>query len=135
MDDGDDILDLTQPPASRWAAVGWGLGGFLVGAVFWHLIGFWDFVGAVLYKRQQETSRIELLFQQLSTDRAAFDEVRAAEAAAHEAAQNCTTLVLDRLTGRTQQTPCMVVIRRVPADLEAGATRPPLQTAARLDRQ
>lgn len=29
--------------------VHWGLAGFLAGTVFWHLVGFWDFVGRIVF--------------------------------------------------------------------------------------
>lgn len=28
----------------------WGVAGFLAGTVFWHLVGFWDFVGRIVFR-------------------------------------------------------------------------------------
>lgn len=36
-------------PHREIRGVHWGLAGFLAGSVFWHLVGFWDFVGRVVF--------------------------------------------------------------------------------------
>ncbi|NOU08103.1 MAG: hypothetical protein HOO99_18160 [Hyphomicrobiaceae bacterium] len=38
-----------KPAERRWPGWCWGLGGFMLGMVFWHFIGFWGFLNAVLF--------------------------------------------------------------------------------------
>lgn len=39
-------------PATLASRIGWGLAGFLVGAIFWHFVGFWTFLSEVAFNRQ-----------------------------------------------------------------------------------
>lgn len=41
--------DASTEPRSAFGALAWGLLGFLIGAVFWHFIGFWSFVSEVVF--------------------------------------------------------------------------------------
>lgn len=72
----------------RAAPVVWGFGGFLIGAIFWHAIGFWGFIGDVVLK---------------GPDPHASTIARSMPIA--EPA-NCTALALDRATGETYSAPC-----------------------------
>ena len=54
VEDTDD----GPPPASRLATVGWGFLGFVVGAAFWHFIGFWGFVSDVVLKGHPGDERV-----------------------------------------------------------------------------
>jgi hypothetical protein len=120
--------------SSRRNTLAWGVLGFLMGAVFWHVVGFWDFLGGVVYKRQQDATVIErvltMTFAEAEEDRPLAERERQARMAA----QNCTTLVLDRVSGTTVSRPCVVIIRNVPEDI--GGTQPArtLSPSARLDR-
>jgi hypothetical protein len=38
----------------RSAALAWGGLGFLVGAVFWHFVGFWSFISEVVFKGRHD---------------------------------------------------------------------------------
>lgn len=73
------------PEGSFLVALGWGIGGFLVGAVFWHFIGFWGFVSNVVLRG------------------ASSDEFRYVE----QAGGNCAVLALDRESGRVNAAPCV----------------------------
>ena len=119
--------------SSRRSYAIWGVVGFLLGAVFWHVIGFWDFLGGIVYKRQQEATIIERVltmnFVEAEEDRPLAERERAAR----ESAQNCTTLVFDRLSGATISRPCIVIIRNVGDDADGHGQAPVLQTSARLD--
>lgn len=53
---GDDSLE--HPAPGRLATIGWGLAGFVVGAVFWHFIGFWSFVNDIVLKGRPDDGRI-----------------------------------------------------------------------------
>ena len=75
--------------SARVAPYAWGFGGFLIGAIFWHAVGFWGILGSVVLKPQE--AGVSVI-------------TRPAEAVAGVA--NCTLLVLDRSTGRTTSVPC-----------------------------
>lgn len=99
--DGDHASsrDVVRPsrraPGPRRAirdGIGWALAGFIIGAVFWHFVGFWTFVSTVVLKGADEPHHIhavEYIFR------------RSAGPVA-----NCTTLVLDRTSGGTRAEPC-----------------------------
>ena len=88
------VLPLPTTPRARAAAghgarrskagvLGAALLGFLVGAVFWHVIGFWDFVRDVAFKGASAESRV---VAQLGVA--------------------CSAAVLDRNTQRVYHAPC-----------------------------
>lgn len=85
--------------ARRAAMVAWGFGGFLIGAVFWHAIGFWDTLGEAILKQPEPKVSI------------------VARLALPARLPKCTTLALDRSTGRTLSVPC---VERMPMLEEAG---------------
>ena len=119
---------------ARRGTIVWGLLGFFCGALFWHVVGFWDFLGGIVYKRQQESTVIERVltthFAEAEEDRPLAERERQARVAA----QNCTTLVMDRITGSTASRPCVVIIRNVPQDADTANAAQVLSTSARLDR-
>ncbi|HEX4894666.1 MAG TPA: hypothetical protein VFV47_15425 [Hyphomicrobiaceae bacterium] len=57
--------------------------GFLLGAVFWHFIGFWGFVREIVYKGPV-----------------------GAQSAVEQTGASCTSLVLDRASGSVRAAPC-----------------------------
>lgn len=63
--------------------LGWGLAGFVIGALFWHFVGFWIFVSDVVLKGDQSELQVKLL-----------------------ATKNCTELVLHRKERKTSKRPC-----------------------------
>ncbi len=69
--------------AQHRAQMGWGLVGFLVGAVFWHFVGFWGFVRDVVYNGR---STEEYFVEQTGRD--------------------CVSLQLDRATGAVTSVRC-----------------------------
>jgi hypothetical protein len=75
---------------ARLAPYAWGLGGFLIGAIFWHAVGFWGVLGAAVLDGP-EASAVSVV-------------ARPAEVAA--GVPNCTVLALNRSTGRTYSVPC-----------------------------
>lgn len=90
--------------AGRAAPMVWGFGGFLIGAVFWQAIGFWGVLGeAILERPEPEVSVVARL-------------------ALPARLPNCTTLALDRATGRTVSVPCT---ERMPLLEEARRIGPP----------
>lgn len=47
-----NTLGAVAAPRARRGLRGihWGVAGFLAGTVFWHLVGFWDFVGRIVFR-------------------------------------------------------------------------------------
>jgi hypothetical protein len=80
------------------APIAWGLGGFLIGAIFWHLIGFWSFLSAVVLKGPDTTMSVVIRQQPVIVARQ--------QAVRPATLPNCTVLVLDRSTGLTSGVPC-----------------------------
>lgn len=87
-DDGERAGSSFLASGPLWAVVG-----FLCGAVFWHMVGFWGFVGELV-------------------SRGPSPEQRAASAMVSGAA--CITLVLDRETGETRSESCPALIAALP---------------------
>ena len=77
------------------SGLGWSVIGFVGGAVFWHFIGFWGFVSDVVLAGGPDVRTV-------SRPSAGF--VRVAEA--EEVVSNCTTIALDRATGRAMAVAC-----------------------------
>jgi len=73
---------------ARAAPLAWGFGGFLIGAIFWHAIGFWGFLGEVILKGSEPQASV------------------VARTALPASVPNCTALAIDRTTGRTRSIPC-----------------------------
>ncbi|MFM9940843.1 MAG: hypothetical protein ACKVP7_15270 [Hyphomicrobiaceae bacterium] len=63
----------------------WGIAGFLIGAIFWHFIGFWGFVSDIVLKGRPQDSRIVA-----------------------QTGSDCTELALDRATGVIHATACPI---------------------------
>jgi hypothetical protein len=74
----------------RMAPLVWAVGGFLIGAMFWHLIGVWGFLDTVVLKGTGNP--VSVVARQHIAQPAALP--------------NCTMLVLNRSTGLTSSVPC-----------------------------
>jgi hypothetical protein len=85
--------------SSRAATTAWGLSGFLIGAILWHVIGVWGFLGAVVLKAP--ATPVSVVEQQQPMTVARRPAVEPA------AVPNCTVLVLDRSTGQTTSVSCL----------------------------
>ena len=129
-----------HPPAPAPArrarsAIGYGLLGFVLGAVFWHFVGFWDFVGQLMFKGGTSGSEIvqgppPIKLRERVSGVSAIAVVASAEA--------CTMLKLDRTTGETAAMPCEgepLPLRSIKAarreDLRVTATQRLIETTAR----
>lgn len=85
----------------RAVLLAWGFGGFLIGAIFWHFIGFWGFLNEAVLKSPE--ARVSVVARVVPPAKL----------------PNCTTLALNRATGRTMSVPCP---ERMPLLEEAGIT-------------
>jgi hypothetical protein len=79
--------------------------GFLAGAAFWHLVGFWSFISYVVLGGPEPGSEIFSArpAQVASADRLAYSPPVAGKARTGAA---CVTLALDRVRGETRREPC-----------------------------
>ena len=73
---------------ARATLIGWGFCGFLIGAIFWEAIGFWCVIGDTILRRPE--AKVSIIGRLVLPARA----------------RNCTTLALNRSTGRTSSVPC-----------------------------
>jgi hypothetical protein len=124
---------LARPRNKGRAAIIWGGIGFLSGAVFWHAVGFWGFLGDVVLNGSTDAraSAVEAL------------PVIAADAPGVPLptfflvdADKCTALVIDRPSNRTRKLPCPetgLALRLEPTgdreDLVVLTTAPPVHAA------
>jgi hypothetical protein len=125
------------PRKSYRSAFAYGLLGFILGAVFWHFVGFWDFLGQLLFKGGSTTVEfaqappaIKLKDRVALTATAPFVLAASAEA--------CTNLRLDRTTGETIAGHCegmALPLRSLKAakreDLRVTANQRMIETTAR----
>jgi hypothetical protein len=95
-------LDRARRLLDGVGGLGWSVIGFIVGAVFWHFIGFWGFLSEVVLAGGPigviERSAVHSVPQFQSRPR--WVEMADASPPA------CTTLLLDRETGITSSRPC-----------------------------
>jgi len=87
----DDLVREVAGPgafAGQAALMAWGFCGFLIGAIFWQVIGVWDMLGNAVLKHPEPKVSV------------------VARLALPSRLPNCTTLALDRVTGRTVSVPC-----------------------------
>jgi hypothetical protein len=95
--------------------------GFVLGALFWHFVGFWDFVGQVMFKGKSTGSEITQAPPPIKLKERVSGVSPLAITLEPE---RCVTLELDRTTGLTSSAPC---------DVQALPLRS-LRTARREDR-
>jgi hypothetical protein len=108
------------------AALLWGGLGFIAGAVFWHLVGFWSFIAEVVLDRAPAAQAAVV----------APPSAVSGPTVVLVEAERCTTLALDRSSNLTMAVPCAnegAELRLLPdtatrADL-AALTAPHLQAA------
>ena len=107
-----------------------GVTGFAIGIVFWHIVGFWAFVGDVLMTGSSENSEIiSRLEKTIHSNRVAGSEFRQASHQANETSARvntdaCTELVMDRVSRTTYAAPCAETVKQ-------RLSSSPLQTASR----
>lgn len=97
--------------------LGWSVIGFLLGAVFWHFVGFWGFVSDVVLAGHSAVVIADKAPPAAGADSwAAKTEV----ATAVLPASSCISLALDRRTGRTSAVACAAEAGSLPADTFEG---------------
>ena len=91
--------------------MGWGVGGFLLGAICWHMVGFWDFVGDVVLTGPKTTTIVERNVEPSAKPRVLAFEKRRPAAAAIETSKNCSAFYRDAETGLAHQSKCQAIVR------------------------
>jgi hypothetical protein len=92
------------PRGARIASkLAWCTAGFLIGAAFWHLVGFWSFVSYVVLGGP--TPQVSFASARPLTVASAVQASVPAKPAIG-GRPSCITLALDRSTGKTRPEPC-----------------------------
>lgn len=100
---GAQAAKIKDTRRSLISGLSYGLFGFVLGAIFWHFVGFWDFVGQVMFKSRTGDTEIA----QASAPPKLKDRVSGVTAlAVMPEPHSCSTLQLDRDTGITSMAPC-----------------------------
>ncbi len=95
--------------------LGWSIIGFVLGAVFWHFVGFWGFVSeVVLAGGPPPSGAVAAIYAPMLEARSRWVQV------ADASPSPCTLLVLDRRTGLTSARPCEDGQAPLPADAFEG---------------
>lgn len=101
--------------ARKRARMLWGGGGFLLGMLVWHVIGFWTFITTIVLKNPAASTTFELVEQverlvhdpkRSSKLSATADEPVSASTAQHERRRQCSAIVLDRQSSITSVASC-----------------------------
>ena len=95
-------------PARRLltSRAGWAAAGFLAGVVFWHFVGFWHFVTDVILTREPATAS-RVAPDKLASDGKPRTTLLGTMPPSRVAvADTCSSLRLDRTTGRTSLDAC-----------------------------
>lgn len=89
----------------------WGIGGFVIGAICWHLVGFWSFVGDVVFTEGQNTTVVQRNIETPSNARVMSYLKKRPTGAVAETDKNCSAFYKDPDTGRVHSTKCQAVVR------------------------
>jgi len=114
-DDNSRPFDALKRMLDSVGGLGWSVIGFILGATFWHFIGFWAFVSdVVLAGGAVPTTHQATMHQAVNVPapgvRQQWLEV------ADAAVPSCTTLHLDRRTGLTTERACEADHAPLPQD-------------------
>lgn len=138
-----------RPAASRRFggvahALVFSIAGFVLGAIFWHFVGFWSFVSHMVLKGPEEqiaaqretTARVQRTVKEAgrlkdSPQAKAFVPLVPSVRTAPEVAE-CAALSLDRKTGRVDQVPCYQLAHELPQLASARADQLPLPPASAM---
>ena len=97
----------------------WGIGGFVLGAICWHLVGFWDFVGDVVLSGSQNTTVVERSIEPASKPRVLSYVKNRAPNSIVETTQNCSAFYRDAETGLARPTKCQTAVRALGSGRDA----------------
>lgn len=103
VEDGRARLMAARRVLDGVGGLGWSVIGFLMGAVFWHFVGFWSFVSDVVLAGHPSAS-----FDRSRSDALQIEAVQTAAGSrdAPLVIASCTALQLDRKTGAISSGVC-----------------------------
>ncbi len=114
-DDGLPASGRSQPgDRNLMAQAAWGGGGFLLGVIVWHFIGFWSFISTVVFRGPDNAGVAITQAAQPATRSSTLVGKRQqtvlgtapAQAPPATPSTDCTALVLDRTAGTTSLSSC-----------------------------
>jgi len=109
-DTGSQIV--SQPARSGIRRhLGWGIAGFILGAVCWHLVGFWGFVGDVVFSKPQNTTVVERTTEQTAKPRVLSYVKKRASNTGAQSSRNCSAFYRDTETGMARPVKCQNIVR------------------------
>lgn len=88
------VRSIRIPAGASWMTLG-----FILGAAFWHLVGFWGFLSHVVLHDRADGSPSTAIVRK-------NDVLAATKKAAIEGSRTCAKLVRDRSGGSTRAEPC-----------------------------
>jgi hypothetical protein len=104
-------LDRAARALDGIGGLGWSVIGFVVGAVFWHFIGFWSFMAEVVLAGGPPGSA-----QRAGWPEPQFVVTDARTPQTASGGSSCTMLALDRRSGATRARPCEAAFPVLPED-------------------
>jgi hypothetical protein len=112
-EDGQRAAPARRPGLASKLA--WCTAGFLIGAAFWHAVGFWSFISLVVLGGPGPQAQASLASAR-PLIAGSIDRVPTRTTLATSSRPSCITLALDRTTGRTRPEPCDATAPPLPHD-------------------
>ena len=141
MDAGEETgigaLGLAAGPLvwrSHWRTGAWGLMALMLGAAFWHVVGFWSFLTSASFHGDQTKTHVAGHVSGYVADSPFGTTPLVRDLSTAETSRNCTTLTRDLGSGRTMSRSCVVVMGNALIEASAPPQRRFIATSARLDR-
>ena len=110
-DDSMPEATLPAPSSGIRSHLGWGVAGFVVGAIVWHLIGFWSFVGDVVFSKPENITVVERSHEPSGKPRVLSYVKKRASNSVLPTSRNCSAFYRDEETGMARPTKCQVIVR------------------------
>jgi len=114
IQDSDDTMPegtLPAPTSGIRSHLGWGVAGFVIGAIVWHLIGFWSFVGDVVLSKPENTTVVERSQEPSGKPRVLSYVKKRVTSNVSPASRNCSAFYRDEETGMARPAKCQVIVR------------------------
>lgn len=125
-----------KPRRRAHSAIAWAGLGFVTGAIFWHVVGFWTFLSNVVLKGATDPVAKTVLAGAAPSPTATSSTKRKLPTIYLVDAAKCTALALDRRSNRTSLAPCPengLALRLEPEgdreDLAIATAQPSIQAA------
>ncbi len=108
---GDDTEQSVAPSSGIRSHLTWGLGGFFMGVVCWYFIGFWGFIGDVVFPNPEHVTIVERNVEADEKPRVlSYVKKRMSQQSA-ESSRYCTAFHRDPETGLAVSSKCQTIVR------------------------